>query len=73
MESATDHDPAGRPASPLRAWASAFASVATLGAGARASAAPSAAEEGHRRALESARHYRHLYYSAPVALVSSDA
>ena len=73
MESAPDHDPAGRPASPLRAWASAFASVATLGAGARASAAPSAAEEGHRRALESARHYRHLYYSAPVALVSSDA
>ncbi len=73
MESAPDPDPAAAPASPLRAWASAIASVATLGAGARASAGAASAEDGHRRALESARHYRHLYYSAPVALVSSDA
>jgi diguanylate cyclase (GGDEF)-like protein len=39
-------------------------------AGARVEPAP---DDGHRRAIESARHYRHLYYSAPVALVSADA
>ncbi len=72
MESAPDPDPAGRPASSRRAWASTLASVARLGAGARASAPEAEAEAGHRRALESARHYRHLYYSAPVALVSTD-
>lgn len=33
-----------------------------------------AADEGSlRRALDAARHYRHVYYSAPVALVSCDA
>ncbi len=72
MESAPDPDPAGRPASSLRAWASALASVATLRAGARAYAPAPEVEAGHRRALEAARHYRHLYYSAPVALVSAD-
>ena len=72
MESAPDPVPSGRPASPLRGWASTLAGVATLAAGARASPPPAQAEAGHRRALESARHYRHLYYCAPVALVSSD-
>jgi PAS domain-containing protein len=43
---------------------------AMSGAGARIE--PAQADEGLRRALESARHYRHLYYSAPVALVSAD-
>ena len=75
LDSAPDPDPAARRAStPLRALASALANVAGRGVGARVHAPVAAsADDGHRRALDAARHYRHLYYSAPVALVSADA
>lgn len=59
---------------PGRSLAVTLASLAGFGAGARAGPAglPPPRDEGHRRALDAARHYRHLYYSAPVALVSID-
>ncbi len=74
MDSPPDTAPASRRPSPLRTLSSAIAHLARFGAGARVGApdAP-AVDDGHRRAIESARHYRHLYYSAPVALVSTDA
>ncbi len=71
MHSASDADPAGWSVPAPRGWARALAGVAAFG-GAREPVAAGAADEGHRRALDAARHYRHLYYSAPVALVSSD-
>ena len=61
----------GRRPSPLRRLATAVAGWVAPAAGARLEAP--AADDGHRRAIESARHYRYLYYSAPVALVSADA
>lgn len=47
--------------------------LAGAGGRSRSAAAPTPSpDDGHRRALEAARHFRHLYYAAPVALVSAD-
>jgi diguanylate cyclase (GGDEF)-like protein len=64
-----DPPAAASPTSRLGHLASSIAKAVGAGAGARVEGPP---DDGHRRALDSARHYRHLYYSAPVALVSAD-
>lgn len=73
MESAPDPVPEGRLPSPLSRLASAMVRAAAFGAGARIGDVPAPIDDSHRRALDAARHFRHLYYSAPVALVSADA
>ena len=59
-------DPSAARPSRWRAFATALSSVSPFAAG------PRRDDDALGRALESARHYRHLYYSAPVALVSCD-
>jgi len=73
LESAPDSPPGARRTSPLRFFASVFAQLAKAGAGARMQVPDATPEDSHRRALDAARHFRHLYYSAPIALVSADA
>jgi diguanylate cyclase (GGDEF)-like protein len=78
LDSHPEPGPVRRRLAPLRRFASALVQVARVGAGARtlpadAPAGTAVADDGHRRAIDAARHYRHLYYSAPVALVSTDA
>jgi diguanylate cyclase (GGDEF)-like protein len=74
LDSPPDTAPASRRPSPLSTLASAVAHLSRFGAGARLDVSGvTGVDDTHRRAIESARHYRHLYYSAPVALVSTDA
>lgn len=74
MERPSEHRSAPG-ATPLRLGQLAARVAKGLGVASEAEAgtASAGADDGHRRALDAARHYRHLYYSAPVALVSADA
>ncbi|MEI7446906.1 MAG: EAL domain-containing protein [Burkholderiales bacterium] len=74
MDSPPDTVPVLTRPTPARSLAATLASLAGFGSGTRVEPVGlPQIDDGHRRALDAARHYRHLYYSAPVALVSTDA
>jgi diguanylate cyclase (GGDEF)-like protein len=70
LDTALPADPSAP--SRLGRFAAGVARRVVPGAGARREPPPSTLDDGHQRALDSARHYRHLYYNAPVALLSAD-
>ncbi len=70
MDSAPDSSPDTRRAPRLQRL---LTTLAAVGGRRPTGGAPTPLQDdGHRRARDAARHYRYLYYSAPVALVSAD-